>query len=207
MSLCFLTLSFLPLSPSGWRGMMMMRRRRPARGGAGHARRGWWAGRARSPADSQTVWSWPTATGDTCRITQHGVCLWQIRRRQPTARLTIFCPAEEEKREQQGRRIKSCHCHIILSGWRKSTSSINNQHESLFYGKKCQDDSEECLQKFFHSLCCTQNTVFLGNGNIRLFYSFIKQLTVSCVAVSAAYVSFSFVYSIYSVRSNVLFKV
>lgn len=41
VSLCSLTLYFsLLLSPSGWQGMMMMMRRRPARGGAGHARRG-----------------------------------------------------------------------------------------------------------------------------------------------------------------------
>lgn len=41
VSFCFLTLSlFLLSSPSGWRRMMMMMRRQPARGGVGRARRG-----------------------------------------------------------------------------------------------------------------------------------------------------------------------
>lgn len=208
MSLCFLTLSFLPLFPSGWRGMMMMRRRRPARGGAGHARRGWWAGRARSPADSQTVWSWPTATGDTCRPKQHDVSLWQIRRQQPTARLTIFLSSWGGKKsnKKEGEKRESCHCHIILSGWRRSTSSINNQHK-FSVGRNVRTTQKNASRNSFTASVVERIQCFGGNGNSRFFYSLIKQLTVSCVAVSTASVSFSFMYSIYSVRGNVLFKV
>lgn len=125
--LCFSLL----LSPSGWRGTMTTRRRRPARGGAGRARRGWWARRARSPAHSRTVWSWPTATGDTSRKTP---VLSVANTESAAADCRLFWSSwREEGRGATGKREnRKCQC----KSWRGCTSSINNQYKSLFLCEK-----------------------------------------------------------------------